>query len=175
MLQFAPMGPEFPLDFLIAVLLALGFCALVYAARWFRRRSMKSKAQDWTRVDATVHNSYEIDENASASSASTWMQLDNLDNENKDEYVSRWAVAIEYTYQVAGEIYSGRYFLPVTYTDGHLASEAGRAWVGKSIIVRFNPHHAERSVFLVEDGAPGEPHIPTTLSERPHLTTLSLK
>jgi hypothetical protein len=176
MLQFALIGVEFPTQILVAL---VGLAALVYAGRWFRLRSRQSKARNWTRVDATVHNSYQIDENAGATSLGTWMQFwmrfDSLRNDNRDAYVSRWAVAIEYTYRFDGEMHSGTYFLPLTYTDGHVATEAGRAWVGKSIIARSNPHQPEQSIFLVEDGAPGEPHIPVTISDRPHLTTLSLK
>jgi len=175
MLQRVPIGPEFSPEFLVIIMSVIGLGGLLYAARWLRLLRMESKAQNWTRVSATVHNNYEIDENAGATSAGTWIQFNNLKNASDSEYVSRWAVAIEYVYQADGKTYPGAYFLPHTYTDGHLASEAGRAWMDKNIIVRFNPHHPEQSVFMVEDGAPGEPHIPKTLSSRPHFTTLSLK
>jgi hypothetical protein len=134
-----------------------------------------SRAQNWTRVGATVFNSYEIDENASVTSASTWMHLDNLDSENKGEFVSRWAVAIQYAYSFAGETYTGTYFLPETWTDGHLAAEAGKTWIGKKIVVRCNPKHPNQSCFQVMDGAPGKPHIPTAFADQPYITTLSLK
>ncbi len=147
----------------------------MFAIRWLRERSIESRAQNWIRLSATVYRSYEIDENTSATSASTWKNLDNLDRRNQAEYVSRWAVAIQYSYSFTGEIYSGTYFLPETLPDGSLAAEAGKAWIGRKIVVRCNPNRPVQSCFLVTDGAPGKPHIPTAFADQPYITTLSLK
>jgi len=93
--------------------------------------------------------------------------LDNLDFKNQSEYVSRWAVAIQYSYSFAGEIYAGTYFLPETWSDSHLTEEAGKIWIGQKIVVRCNPNRPVQSCFLVADGAPGNPHIPTAFADQP--------
>ena len=160
---------------IVVVICAVWVGGLLYAVRWLRGRSIESRAQNWVRVGATVHGSYEIDENTSVISASTWTNLDNLDEKNESNYVSRWAVAIQYSYSFAGEVYAGQYFLPETWSDGHLATKAGKAWIGKKIVVRYNPSHPTRSYFLMADGAPGRSHIPMAFADQPYITTLSLK
>lgn len=143
---------------------------LVYMFRRLRRWHIGGRAESWPAADAAVSGSYEIDENQSALSRNGWG-----DEHSDAEYYSRWSVAIQYSYQANGELYSGTYFLPQTYSDGDLASEAERAWVGKQIVVRYNPSKPAQSFFLEQDGAPGKPHIPRLLSYSPYLTNLSLK
>jgi hypothetical protein len=92
-----------------------------------------------------------------------------------DEYYPRYAVALEYSYRAGGEFHAGAYFLPETYSEGDVASDAERAWAGRKIVVRYNPDKPAQSVFLQEDGAPGKPHIPRLISYRPYVTDLSLK
>jgi hypothetical protein len=149
--------------------------------RWY----LGSRAESWTTTDARVHNSYEIDENESVLSLNAWDDDSPIESdfETDDDdyrarlaaYHARFAVAIEYTYRVAGEVYTGAYFLPETYTDGSLAGDAQRSWAERKIVVRYNPSNPAQSVFLVKDGAPGKPHIPRALSSRPYVTNLSLK
>lgn len=169
-LLISGIGIELPATLPLAAA-AIVCTALLYLWRLARRRYMESNAERWPRADATVVSSYEIDENSSATSPSAW-----LENEDDNrEHVSRWATAIQYAYRVQGELYAGTYFLPGTNCDGHLATAAGRAWVGRQIVVRYNPNRVEQSVFLVEDGAPGRPHIPTVPSDKPYVTSLSLQ
>ena|SRR6266478_6181873 len=97
------------------------------------------------------------------------------DGDDDEEYFPRWTIAIQYSYQADGELYAGTYFLPSTYSDGDLASEAENAWAGRKIVVRYNPSKPAQSWFLEQDGAPGKPHIPRLLSYRPYVTNLSLK
>jgi hypothetical protein len=157
-----------------AVLFVLGpalvFVAVLYLTRLARQRFRESQARNWTPVDATVNSSYEVDENSSLASPNALAS-----QESNAEYVACWATAIQYTYHANGEIYAGTYFLPGTWSDGHLAAEAGRAWVGRKIVVRYNPVLPEQSVFLEQDGAPGRPHISRLVSDRPYVTGLSLK
>jgi hypothetical protein len=143
---------------------------LVHLARQFRRWYVALRAESWPKTNALVSGSYELDENQSVLSRNGW-GLEEDDN----EYYPRFAVALEYSYHADGELYSGTYFLPGTYTEGDLASEAERAWVGRKIVVRYNPDKPTQSVFLEEDGAPGKPHIPRLISYRRYLTDLSLK
>jgi uncharacterized protein DUF3592 len=150
-----------------AVLLSLG----VYLFRWGRRWSIANRAVSWPSADATVNSSFELDENESALAAHHWQG----EGETDIEYAPLWSTAIQYTYRMNGEIYAGTYFLPATSPDGHIAAESGRSWIGKKIAVRYNPPRPDESAFLVQDGAPGKPHIPRTVSDRPHFTKLSLK
>jgi Protein of unknown function (DUF3592) len=143
---------------------------LVNIARRFHRWYITGPAQSWPAAEASVNSSYQIDENQTAFSLNAWDPDD-----NDDKYHARWAVALEYTYHAQAEIYSGVYFLPRTYTEGDQASEAAQAWIGRTIVVRYNPSRPQRSLFLEGDGAPGKPHIPWLLSYRPYLTNLSLK
>jgi hypothetical protein len=145
----------------------------VYIARRIRRWHICGAAQSWPTADAKVISSFQIDENQVAFSTNSWSDDDPLDE--NDDYSARWAVAIQYTYQIGDEHYSGDYFLPETYTAGDLAADAANAWTDKIITVRYKQSNPKKSFFLVEDGAPGKPHIPRLLSWKPQVTELSLK
>jgi len=147
------------------------FYFLVYLGRRIQRWYVAGRAPNWPAADAIVHGSYELDENEVSFSRNGWGE-EEFETKN---YYARWAVAIQYGYEAAGEFYSGTYFLPSTYSDGDLAFHAKEVWVGKTIVVRFNPSHPSQSFFLEQDGAPGKPHIPRLLSYQPYLTDLSLK
>jgi len=145
---------------------------LVYMARRVKRWHFATQAENWPRTNATVSSSYELDENQSAVSVNGW---GDEDDEDDNEYHACWAVAIQYSYKAEDGPCAGIYFLPNVYSDSELASRDGRAWVGRKIVVRYNPAKPRQSAFLVQDGAPGQPHIPKLLSYRPYLTELSLK
>ncbi len=164
------LGPLAVLVRLIYMVPAAIFYLLVYMFRRLKRWYIGGQAESWPAADAAVSGSYEIDENQSALSRNGWG-----DEHSDAEYHPRWSVAIQYCYQAEGESYSGTYFLPQTYSDGDRASEAERAWVGKQIVVRYNPSKPAQSFFLEQDGAPGKPHIPWLISYGPYLTNLSLK
>ena len=140
---------------------------LVYLARRVRRWYVTSRAQSWSKVNATVTGSYEIDEGV--------LFVGGWPMKEDDEYYPRYAVALEYSYRAGGEFHAGVYFLPETYSEGDAASDAERSWAGRKIVVRYNPDKLAQSVFLQEDGAPGKPHIPRLISYQPYVTDLSLK
>ncbi|HLW52997.1 MAG TPA: DUF3592 domain-containing protein [Candidatus Angelobacter sp.] len=148
--------------------------AVVYLAVNLARRAGRwydiSRAHSWTKTHARVTGSYEIDENQSALSRNGWG-----DDRDDSDYHPRFAVAIQYSYRAGGELYSGTYFLPHTFTRGDLASEAEESWADRKIVVRYNPSRPRQSCFLVEDGAPGRPHIPRLLSYSPYITDLRLE
>lgn len=146
----------------------------VNIARRIKRWHYCGAAQSWPTVAAKVVSSFQIDENQVAFSTNSWGTED-LNYDNADNYRARWAVAIQYSYQAEGELYSGIYFLPQTFTEGDLAAEAANTWTDKTIVIRYNQSHPKRSFFLQEDGAPGKPHIPRLLSWKPYVTELSLK
>jgi hypothetical protein len=147
------------------------FYFLVYLGRRMRRWYVEGRAQSWPAADARVFASYELDENEVSFSFKGWSE-EGVEIENYDP---QWTVALQYSYEAVGEVYSGIYFLPDTYSDDGLASEAEKEWADKSIVVRYNPSKPAQSFFLEQDGAPGKPHIPRLLSYQPYLTDLSLK
>jgi hypothetical protein len=165
------MSPEFEIPgVLIALVPAATIALSVYGWRWRQRRSLFFRAQSWPAADAIVNSSYELDENSGVLSPNTFTaDYDDV------KYIPLWCTAIQYSYRVNGDLYAGTYFLPTTTDDGHIAAEAGRAWVGRNIAVRYNPDDPEESVFLEQDGAPGKSRISRLVSDRPQLTTLSLK
>jgi hypothetical protein len=154
---------------------------VVHLARRLRRWYLAARAKNWTATDAWVNGSYEIDESQGLLSLHGWSDgqdvyaFDDDEDDYDYDYPSRLAVALEYSYRADGELRSGTYFLPDTFKEGDLASEAEKVWAGRKIVVRYNPSRPEQSFFLVQDGAPGKPHIPRLLSYRPYLTELSLK
>ena len=108
---------------------AAAFYFLVYLGRRIRRWYISGQAQSWPPADARVFGSYELDENEVSFSRNGWGE-EGLESK---KYYARWAVALQYSYEAAGEVYSGIYFLPRTYSDGALAYEAEAAWAGKRI------------------------------------------
>jgi len=145
---------------------------VLYLARRTTRWFVASRAEEWPAADAVVSGSYQLDENQGILSTNGWELDDDYDD---SEYHPRFAVALEYSYRADGQTHAGTYFLPGTYTEGDLATEAAEAWKGRKIVVRYNPSKPQQSFFLGSDGAPGLPHIPWNVSARPYLTTLSLK
>jgi uncharacterized protein DUF3592 len=146
----------------------------VHMARRIQRWHYSAAARDWLTVEATVVSSFQVDENQVVFSTNSWGTED-LNYDDANRYSARWAVAIEYSYQIENERYSGTYFLPQTYSEGDVAADAANAWTGKTITVRYSRRNPKKSFFLVEDGAPGKPHIPRLLSWKPYVTELSLK
>lgn len=158
-----PTEYSVPVTWLLAIPVVM-FSVGLYLIRWMRRQHTEAKAQSWPAVEAVVNNSFELNERSR-----------NVESaQDSAEYVHIWAVAIQYAYQVNGEFYAGTYFLPHTYEDSGIATEAGRAWIGKRITIRYDPRNYAKSFFLESDGAPGKSHIPP-YADRPQVTTLSLK
>jgi hypothetical protein len=66
----------------------------------------------------------------------------------------QWKSVLQYSYQVAGEFYSGYVMLRESYSSREDASTAAQPWLKKKIIVRYNPKKPYESAFLIADGAP---------------------
>src|SRR5215471_4586785 len=135
---------------------------MVHIARRIMRWHYSGVAQSWPAAEAKVTSSFQIDENQVAFSTNSW--FDESIGSAYGKYRARWAVALQYSYEAEGESYAGTYFLPKTYKDGDLADDAADAWIDKTITVRYNHFRPKLSFFLVQDGAPGKPHIPRLLS-----------
>ena len=65
-----------------------------------------------------------------------------------------WRAALQYSYQVAGEFYSGYFLLGPSYYSPETAKAATQDWVDRTILVRYNPSKPHQSAFLPVDGAP---------------------
>jgi hypothetical protein len=83
------------------------------------------------------------------------------------------AVGLRYSYSAGGETFTGTYFLPALFDDPAEATQAGKEWEGKWIVVRYDPEHPQRSIFLPIDGAPGLSRIPTGLTTEPYIQGLT--
>lgn len=143
---------------------SFAFLMLRYLARRSRSDHMRRNAVSWPSAQAVVNSSFEMN-----------TRSENIaDKGNDPEYVHYWVTAIQYAYKVNGEFYAGTYFLPRIYKDSGVATDAGRFWIDKKIVIRYQPSNPNQLCFLESDGAPGKPYIPTR-ADRPAFTTLSLK
>ena len=116
---------------LIAVGVVLGTISLV------RQGLFKQAAKNWPLVNATVEICYAIGTETNRSRSSWWIPV------------------LGYSYEINGERYSGSVGLEgLSSNDRDAAEEAGKAWRGQKIVVRYNPQKPEKSAFLPEDGAP---------------------
>jgi hypothetical protein len=129
-----------PVDFwvLIAIVAAaLGAIGLV------RHGLLKRAARNWPQVSATVEITYVIGGDSDRYGGSSF-----------------WIPVLGYSYVINGDRYSGSVGLEGSSSnDEYAAEEAGKAWRGQKILVRFDPQKPEKSAFLPEDGAP-----PATIS-----------
>jgi len=83
---------------------------------------------------------------------------------------------LQYTYNVAGEFYSGYIILGGPYRSREDATAAAQPWIGKKIFVRYNPVQPYQSALLNEDGAPaGMRGLGENPPASPDVITLSLK
>lgn len=171
------------------VLVAASFRLLCVWRKGTQLRGI-AKAQNWMAADGVVDSSFELDETILR--PRTWLKLlwawlgllvnseginperVPVDSEGRDCSLP-WIVGLRYSYRVTGNMYVGSYFLPVAFADSGEASEAGKAWIGKHIRIRYNPDKPDQSAFLQVDGAPGKSRIPAGLSSEPYIASLSLK
>lgn len=87
-----------------------------------------------------------------------------------------WIPVLQYSYQVAGEFYSGYVMLGQTFSSHEDVSTAAQPWLQKKIIVRYNPKKPHESAFLLADGAPqGSRSLGDQPPASPGVITLSLK
>ena len=112
------------MDVLLLIITALGWVGIL---RWCLRYG----SAGWTMTEATIEREYAA---AAANNA--------------------WKPALQYSYQVAGQFYSGYFILAGAFISREEASAAARPWREKKIFVRYNPERLHESAFLRADGAP---------------------
>src|SRR5204863_3011525 len=97
---------------LIIVAVVSGFYLLLHLFRWLRWKFSAIKALNWPATEAVVESSYELD----VSSRRT----------------ERWITALQYSYKVNSQYYSGTYFLPESLGSAAVAASAAHAWLHKN-------------------------------------------
>ena len=183
--------PQFWIYLYVAVCLIIVAASfrLLYVWRMSAQSRKIALAQNWTRMDAIVESSFEIDETTVR--PRTWVKLVeawfllvfgeranleriSVDDDGRDCSLP-WIVGLRYSYNANGNSHVGSYFLPPAFADSGKASDEGKAWTGKRISIRYNPNKPDQSVFLQADGAPGKSRVPAGWESEPYLTQLSLK
>jgi hypothetical protein len=172
------MQPWFQLALLVdaddidAILGPLFFLAIIGALVWFgyRRWRLRFGASRWTVTGATIESDYAA--NPGNSGVATV-----LGGAAAGAAVSNsWNAVLQYSYSVAGELYSGYFILSGPFSSRESAREAARPWVLKKITVRYNPRRPHESAFLVADGAPaGSRSVGDQPPASSDVITLSLK
>lgn len=163
---------------------------LLYVWRKGAQLRAIARAQNWPVADGVVDSSFELDETVLR--PRTWLKLlgpwitlmlsfegvnperISVDNDGRDSS-KPWIVGLRYSYCIRGDMYVGSYFLPIAFADSGEASDEGRAWIGRRIVVRYNQDKPHESLFLQVDGAPGKPRVPAGFSTEPYIAGLSLK
>jgi len=126
------------------LLLILGTLAWIGYRRW----RLGYGSSRWTMVDAIIQSEfvsapYSPGPNAAVGGAVASAAASRL-----------CKAVIQYSYQVAGEFYSGYFMLAGTFSSSEDASAAVRPWLHRKIVVRYNPALPQESAFLPNDGAP---------------------
>jgi hypothetical protein len=161
---------EFDPDIIFGPLLFLG---LVGGLGYFgyRRLRMRLSGSKWPMTAATIQS--EFASNAVNAGVATVLH-GGMAGAAARQYA--WKAVLQYSYQVAGEFYSGYFLLGDIYSSSERASEAARPWVDRKIFVRYNPRNPDESVFRQADGAPqGSRSLGNQPPPSSDMITLSLK
>ena len=156
-------------DAILGPLLCL---SIIVALCWFayRRWRMRFGAKRWTQTEATIESDYAANPSGSGvatvlGGAATGAAVRNS-----------WNAVLQYSYSVAGELYSGYFILSGPFTSREDARDAARPWVLRKIAVRYNPRRPHESAFLISDGAPrGSRSLGDQPPASSDVITLSLK
>jgi hypothetical protein len=124
--------------------------AIVAALAWFgyRRWRMRYGAAHWTLTEATIQSEFAGNASSPGLNAVLGGGLSAAAARNLFHAV------LQYSYQVAGEFYSGYFVLGEVFSSREDASAAARPWLEKKIFVRYKPERPHESAFLRDDGAP---------------------
>lgn len=139
-----------------AVILVL--LLVIYTYRRLRRHFAVRK--QWMKTEATIESGFGAETNV------------------PDPYLGPhyfWQPALQYTYQVGRESYSGCFLLDRIINSPEHAKGATREWLNLKIVVRYNPANPQESVFLEQDGAPPGSRSMSVDAPLSDLVTLSLK
>ena len=150
----------------------LVMAAIVAALAWFgyRRWRMRYGSAHWTITDATIQSEFASNPTNPGLAAGLGGGL------AQAAASSMWKAVLQYSYQVAGEFYSGYFVLAGTFNSREDASAAARPWLDRKIMVRYNPKRSHESAFLPGDGAPpGSRSLGDQPPASSDVITLSLK
>ena len=157
------------IDAVLGPLLLLGIIGSL-AFYGFRRLRMRTAPSRWTMTEGTVQSDMPYQPASSGGAAAFHGAVGSA---IASHY---WKCVLQYSYQVAGEFYSGYVMLGEVFFSSEAASAAARPWLQKKIFVRYNPNKPYESAFLVADGAPAGSR---SLGDQPPasegMITLSLK
>ena len=105
----------------------------------YRRSRLYFAAQKWTLAEATIQGGYAA----------------YLQNSSRASKYYGWRPTLQYSYQVAGEYYSGYLLFGGGYfNSSDDARAATEKWLNQKITIRYNPENPQESAFLKQDGAP---------------------
>src|SRR5262245_61337594 len=146
--------------------------AMVAALAWFgyRRWRMRYGSARWTMTEATIQSEFA----ANASSPGLHAVLSG--GLAAAAASNLFHAVLQYSYQVAGEFYSGYFMLGEVFSSREDARPAARPWLEKEILARYNPERPHESAFLRDDGAPrGSRSLGDQPPASSDMITLSLK
>jgi hypothetical protein len=157
------------IDMVLGPLIVLG---LLTAGIWYlvRRLRLRFAPSRWTMAEGMIQSVF-CSNPANPAVASVFVgALAGTATRNS------WNPVLQYSYQVAGEFYSGYLMLGNTFFSEEDAKAAAQPWLNKKITVRYNPRKLHESAFLVADGAPqGSRSLGDQPPASPGVITLSLK
>ncbi len=127
--SFALLLGDDPVDDLLqtvvrAVLLAAAVGGLGYYGYW----RLRFASSMWTRTEATIQSEFASNPNNLGLTAS----LSGLAAAAAAAY--DWRAVLQYSYQVAGEFYSGFFMLSPIFSSSEEACAAARSWVNQEDI-----------------------------------------
>lgn len=112
----------FPIEYL--------FRAITRLVKNWWRRSLEEEALGWPRATGTVMDT----RTERSEGGAPWHD---------------WSVRLIFSYVADGEYYSGDHLLPPE-SQGE-ADEIASRWRGRSLVVRYSPNDASRSVVLLQE------------------------
>lgn len=167
----APLA-EMDSDDLGAIWGAIVMLGLLSAGIWYliRRLRLRYAPSRWTMTEGTIQSAFCANPGSPALTSIVGGGLAGAGARNS------WNPVLQYSYQVAGEFYSGYLMLGNTFFSEEDANTAAKPWLEKKITVRYNPKKPHESAFLVADGAPGGSRsLGDQPPASPDVITLSLK
>lgn len=169
---FAYLIDDDSLDLVLGpTIVLLMLCALVWNGyRLYRRLRLRYGSSRWTMTEAVIQSEFAGNATSPSLHAALGGSLTAAAASNLFHPV------LQYSYQVAGEFYSGYFMLGELLSSREDASAAARPWLEKKIFVRYNPERPHESAFLRDDGAPpGSRSFGDQPPASPAMITLSLK